>query len=158
MQTAASSHDEELKELRAQRNRIEPKVSDLVAREHVLDVNRERLAAEYGQLTQRIADDLGVDVDALIRDYGPDQPVPVLDDNGRPVPLETGEPGEDDGVDGAERAAGVSGGAGGSVTDTAADTEADGVSGVAERYETVPYVRASTSTTSATTWPSRAMT
>lgn len=142
LQAAASSHDEELKELRAQRNRIEPKVSDLVAREHVLDVNRERLAAEYGQITQRIADDLGVDVDALIRDYGPDQPVPVLDDNGRPVPLETGEPGEDDGVDGAERAAGVSGGAGGSVTDTAADTEADGVSGVAERYETVPYVRA----------------
>ena len=45
-------------------------------------------------------------------------------------------------MDGAERAAGVSGGAGGSVTDTAADTEADGVSGVAERYETVPYVRA----------------
>lgn len=142
LQAAASSHDEELKELRAQRNRIEPKVSDLVAREHVLDVNRERLAAEYGQITQRIADDLGVDVDALIRDYGPDQPVPVLDDNGRPVPLETGEPGEDDGADGAERAAGVSGGAGGSVTDTAANTEADGVSGVAERYETVPYVRA----------------
>ena len=86
LQAAASSHDKELKELRAQRNAIEPKVTDLNGREHALDVNRERLAAEYGQLTQRVQDELGMGLEELVRDYGPDLPVPVLDDDGRPVP------------------------------------------------------------------------
>lgn len=88
LQAAASSHDKELKELRVQRNAIEPKVTDLNGREHALDVNRERLAAEYGQLTQRVQDELGMALEELVRDYGPDVPVPVLDDDGRPVPVE----------------------------------------------------------------------
>lgn len=88
LQAAASSHDEELKELRTRRNAIEPKVTDLNGREHALDVNRERLAAEYGQLTQRVQDELGMGLDELVRDCGPDVPVPVLDDNGQPVPVE----------------------------------------------------------------------
>lgn len=91
LQAAASSHDEELKTLRARRNEIEPKVTDLTGREHVLDVNRERLAAEHGQLTQKVSDELGMTLEELIAGYGPDQPVPVLDDNGNPVPLEEGD-------------------------------------------------------------------
>ena len=88
LQQAVSNHDEELKTLRAQRNALEPKVSDLTGREHALDVNRERLAAEYGQLTQQVSDVLGMSLEELIAEYGPDQPVPVLDDNGNPIPLE----------------------------------------------------------------------
>lgn len=95
LQTAASSHDEELKTLRAQRNEMEPKVTDLVSREHVLDVNRERLAAEHGQLTQKVADDLGMNLDELVSGYGPDQPVPVLDDSGNPVPVDESAEGDD---------------------------------------------------------------
>ena len=53
LQEAASSHDDELKTLRAQRNEIEPKVTDLTGREHALDVNRERLAAAGGQPLQK---------------------------------------------------------------------------------------------------------
>lgn len=99
LQEAASEHDQELAALRAQRNAVEPKVADLSAREHVLDVNRERLAAEYGQLMQKVSDELGLTLEELVRDYGPDQPVPVLDDDGRPVPLEedlTDGPAHDD--------------------------------------------------------------
>ncbi|OZG66398.1 chromosome segregation protein SMC [Bifidobacterium hapali] len=88
LQQTASSHDEELKTLRAQRDELEPVVNDLDKREHTLDVTRERLATEYGQTSQKIADELGVSVDELIREFGPDQPVPVLDDNGLPVPIE----------------------------------------------------------------------
>ena len=126
LQTAVSSHDEELKTLRAQRNEIEPRVAGLQRREHELDVDRERLAAAYGQLTQKVADAVGMGVDELVAQYGPDQPVPVLDDDGRPVPL-------DDGDDAAR-----SDGSG----DAGADGPADGDAAAPVAYRTVPYVRA----------------
>ncbi|KAB7787878.1 chromosome segregation protein SMC [Bifidobacterium cebidarum] len=88
LQAEASSHDDELKALRAQRNAIEPQVTDLTAREHALDVNRERLAMETGQLMQKVSDELGLTLEELVREYGTDQPVPVLDDNGNPVPYD----------------------------------------------------------------------
>lgn len=126
LQAAVSSHDEELKTLRAQRNEIEPRVAGLQRREHELDVDRERLAAAYGQLTQKVADAVGMGLDELVAQYGPDQPVPVLDDDGRPVPL-------DDGDDAAR--SDESG-------DTGADGPADGDAAAPVAYRTVPYVRA----------------
>lgn len=126
LQAAVSSHDEELKTLRAQRNEIEPRVAGLQRREHELDVDRERLAAAYGQLTQKVADAVGMGLDELVAQYGPDQPVPVLDDDGRPVPL-------DDGDDAAR-----SDGSG----DAGADGPADGDAAAPVAYRTVPYVRA----------------
>ena len=126
LQAAVSSHDEELKTLRAQRNEIEPRVAGLQRREHELDVDRERLAAAYGQLMQKVADAVGMGLDELVAQYGPDQPVPVLDDDGRPVPL-------DDGDDAAR-----SDGSG----DAAADGPADGDAAAPVAYRTVPYVRA----------------
>ena len=99
LQAAASSHDEELKALRAQRN-----VTDLTGREHALDVNRERLAAESGQLMQKVSDELGLTLEELVGDYGPEQPVPVLDDEGNPVPLDEteAEAGTEEGETGGE--------------------------------------------------------
>ena len=123
LQSEASSHDDELKALRAKRNDMEPKVADLTAREHALDVNRERLAAEYGQLTQKVSDELGLALEELVRDYGPDQPVPVLDDNGRPVPVQAD-------AESVEASTGLS--------SAAASTEDDEAKTV---YRTVPYVR-----------------
>lgn len=104
LQAAASSHDEELKALRAQRNQIEPKVTDLTGREHALDVNRERLAAESGQLMQKVSDELGLTLEELVSGYGPEQPVPVLDDEGNPVPLDEteAEAGAEEGETGGE--------------------------------------------------------
>ena len=121
LQAAASSHDEELKALRAQRNQIEPKVTDLSGREHALDVNRERLAAESGQLMQKVSDELGLTLEELVSDYGPEQPVPVLDDEGNPVPLDEteAEAGTEEGETGGET----------------------GTNGDSDRFKTVPYNR-----------------
>lgn len=92
LQAQVSAHDQELLELRKERDSLEPQVNKLNESEHRLDLTRERLASEDGQLRQRIRDDLGMDVGELIRTYGPDRPVPVLDDEGNPRPLdETGE-------------------------------------------------------------------
>lgn len=126
LQAAVSSHDEELKTLRAQRNEIEPRVAGLQRREHELDVDRERLAAAYGQLMQKVADAVGMGLDELVAQYGPDQPVPVLDDDGRPVPLDDDE--------GATRSDGSG--------DAGADGPADGDATAPVAYRTVPYVRA----------------
>lgn len=126
LQAAVSSHDEELKTLRAQRNEIEPRVAGLQRREHELDVDRERLAAAYGQLMQKVADVVGMGLDELVAQYGPDQPVPVLDDDGRPVPLDDDE--------GAARSDGSG--------DAGADGPADGDAAAPVAYRTVPYVRA----------------
>ena len=121
LQAAASSHDEELKALRAQRNQIEPKVTDLTGREHALDVNRERLAAESGQLMQKVSDELGLTLEELVSDYGPEQPVPVLDDEGNPLPLDEteAEAGTEEGETGGEA----------------------GTNGDSARFKTVPYNR-----------------
>lgn len=126
LQAAVSSHDEELKTLRAQRNEIEPRVAGLQRHEHELDVDRERLAAAYGQLMQKVADAVGMGLDELVAQYGPDQPVPVLDDDGRPVPLD-----DDEGAARSDESG-----------DTGADGPADGDAAAPVAYRTVPYVRA----------------
>lgn len=85
-QKAASQHDEELTELRGRRNELEPVVTQLTQEEHELDVERERFATQFGQLTQKVNDELGMQVDALVRDFGPDISVPVLNDQGELEP------------------------------------------------------------------------
>ena len=88
LRAKASAHDKELTDLRASRDALEPKVAGLRQDEHGLDLERERLAGEDGRLRQRIQDDLGMEPEELIREYGPDRPVPILDDEGNPVPLD----------------------------------------------------------------------
>ena len=88
LRAKASAHDKELTDLRASRDALEPKVAGLRQDEHGLDLERERLAGEDGRLRQRIQDDLGMEPEELIREYGPDRSVPVLDDEGNPVPLD----------------------------------------------------------------------
>ncbi len=88
LQQEASLHDEELGTLRSQRNELEPRVSALQKQEHDLDVTRERVSTQFGQITQKSLDDFGLSVDNLIANYGPSLPVPVLDDDGRFIPLE----------------------------------------------------------------------
>jgi chromosome segregation protein len=161
---AASSHDAQLKELRTRRDEIEPNVAMLQRREHELDINRERLAAQYGQIEQKVSDTLGMGLDALVDEYGPDKPVPVLDDEGRPIPLERGgKSAVADGA-GASNDAGMADTADSTVSNEASQVPQIGVIGAkddltdasndgyrtgeqrvvidAECYQTVPYVRA----------------
>ncbi|MDO5688441.1 MAG: AAA family ATPase [Pseudoscardovia radai] len=125
VQSEASAHDGELSTLRAERNRLEPIVSALQNDEHDRDVLRERLATEYGALEQKVADALGLDIPTLVADFGPDLPVPVLDDEGRPLPLDDA----DDAADNTDAG-----------TDGGAAYDASGRIDLT-RVRTVPYVR-----------------
>lgn len=124
IQSELSGHDAQLKSLRSERNDLEPQVDQLVKQEHALDVERERLATVHGQLVQRVSDELGMGLEELVQEYGPDKPVPVLDDDGRPVELhpEDAEPSEQ-----------------GEATPEA-PTNAEASDKM--QYRTVPYVRA----------------
>lgn len=91
LQKEASSHDSELAALRSHRNSLEPVVDDLRKKEHDLDVHRERVAAQYGQISQKALDDLGLSLEELMQSYNPSLPVPLLDDSGQPISLESGD-------------------------------------------------------------------
>ncbi|MBW3087290.1 chromosome segregation protein SMC [Bifidobacterium sp. 82T24] len=81
VQRTIAAHDGELARLRARRDELAPTVSTLRVHEHELDLERERLAAEHGQTAQKIRDVLGMGVDDVIREYGPDVPVPLPGDD-----------------------------------------------------------------------------
>ena len=83
-QRTAARNDDELAELRERRGRLEPRVAELRSREHGLDMNRERMASDFEQLESRISESLGMTLEEAVRDYGPDKPVPVLDETGNP--------------------------------------------------------------------------
>ncbi|KAB5606668.1 chromosome segregation protein SMC [Bifidobacterium jacchi] len=142
LQQSASSNDLKLKELREQRNAIEPKVNELNSREHALDVERERLAAEYGQITQKISDALGMTIDETVRDYGPDRRVPVLDDDGRPVPIEERGTDHGDGEASGDGNRGDGGDGDGGDGDGGIAGNGHGNGDDANAYQSVPYVRA----------------
>lgn len=86
LQSAASAHSETLKAMRARRDAVEPQVAELSAREHDLDVRRERADADRARIVDTVRDELGMTVDELVGEYGPDKPVPPVGGEGEPVP------------------------------------------------------------------------
>ncbi|WP_300768188.1 chromosome segregation protein SMC [uncultured Bifidobacterium sp.] len=98
------AHNERLRSLRAQRDALEPEVSSLGAKAHKIDLELQRAESDYDELSRRVADELGMGVDELVAGFGPDRPVPVLDDDGRPVRKSV-----EDGVDDADVGADVTG-------------------------------------------------
>ncbi|PLS28595.1 chromosome segregation protein SMC [Bifidobacterium parmae] len=112
LRAAAAGRNETLRDLRERRNGLEPKVGGLAEREHALDVDRERYAGEYAQIERKTGDELGMSVGELVAEYGPDRPVPVLDEHGRPVPVEHPDAPDADGTnaggaDGSEASAAI---------------------------------------------------
>ncbi|WP_314688303.1 AAA family ATPase [uncultured Bifidobacterium sp.] len=79
--------NERLRALRAERVKVEPEVTRLQMRAHELDLEVQRAAADLDRLAAGVADDVGMGLDELIHAYGPNVPVPVLDDDGNPVPF-----------------------------------------------------------------------
>jgi chromosome segregation protein len=88
---SSSRFDEDLSHLREQRGVIEPQVAALNEREHSLDVDRERLATIFGQLAGRADSEFGLEADALLSEFGPELPGPVLYESGNPVPLDSAD-------------------------------------------------------------------
>lgn len=128
LRASMSEHDGRLRQLRAKRKEWEPQVAQWTKREHDLDIERERLAGEQGAIAQRIADELGLDVAQLVSSYGPDRPVPVLDESGQLVPLPHAESAQS-----------------GEMESQQTDVHASEPVSIADvdpsRYRTVPYVR-----------------
>ncbi|MFC4533609.1 chromosome segregation protein SMC [Sphaerisporangium dianthi] len=76
--------DAELKAVRARVRELAAELDKLVNRAHGNEVARTEQRLRLEQMEQRAMDEYGVEMDALISEYGPDQPVPVAD--GEPVP------------------------------------------------------------------------
>lgn len=73
---AADHNRQELASLRKQRDACEPQITDLTNQEHSLDLEREREATQLGEIEEKASSRTGLSLDDLVRQYGPDQPVP----------------------------------------------------------------------------------
>jgi chromosome segregation protein len=69
--------DERLSDQRALVRGLETELGELTETVHRDDVSRAELRMTIQQLEQRALDELGLDVDALVAEYGPAQPVPA---------------------------------------------------------------------------------
>lgn len=131
MEALASTNDM-LRGLRARRDDLEPRLEDLRSEVHHVDLDMQRTRSAYDELSRKSSEELGMDVNELIRDFGPDRPVPLLDDDGRPIPVD-GDSDDDAAVDGDSDESGGS-------------ADESGGSGESPdspiRYRTVPYDRA----------------
>ncbi|MET8143209.1 chromosome segregation protein SMC [Sphaerisporangium sp. NPDC005288] len=76
--------DAELKAVRVRVRELASELDKLVNRAHGNEVARTEQRLRLEQMEQRAMEEYGVEMDALISEYGPEQPVPVGD--GEPVP------------------------------------------------------------------------
>lgn len=84
----SAGHDTELKTLRERRDAVEPHVERLRLNEHELAVERERVTADLDRLAEQVAERMSCDLEALVAEYGPDQPVTPIataDDDAQPT-------------------------------------------------------------------------
>ncbi|GGK69790.1 chromosome partition protein Smc [Sphaerisporangium melleum] len=81
---ARAAVDAELKAVRARVRELAAELDKLVNRAHGNEVARTEQRLRLEQMEQRAIEEFGVETEALISEYGPDQPVPVAD--GEPVP------------------------------------------------------------------------
>ncbi|MCW2527711.1 MAG: chromosome segregation protein, partial [Pseudonocardiales bacterium] len=84
VQTARATRDKELAEVRTMVRELSAKVERLTDAVHRDEVLRAEQRLRIESLQQRAIDEYGVEPDALVAEYGPDQPVP-------PSSLETAE-------------------------------------------------------------------
>jgi len=73
---ARSAREAELSEVRAAVKRLDADLARLTSEVHRDEVARAEQRLRIEQLESKAAEDFGVDVDTLLAEYGPDQPVP----------------------------------------------------------------------------------
>ncbi len=91
---ARSEADAELANARRSARELAAELQTLVDTVHADEMARAEQRMRIEALATKAMDDLGLEAEALMRDYGPDRPVPVLAQQGDP-----GEPGEQAGTD-----------------------------------------------------------
>jgi chromosome segregation protein len=91
VEAARRTREEELLAVRSRLRELDQELSELVSSVHRDELARAQQRMRLDQLEERAMEELGLDLDALVADFGPHLPVPVLvaDDDG--VPQE-GEP------------------------------------------------------------------
>jgi len=77
---ASKGRTEALKEVRARVRALAGDLDRVVDTAHGAEVTRAEQRMRLEQVVSRAAEEFGVDTDALIAEYGPDVPVPVLDE------------------------------------------------------------------------------
>ncbi|MFD1115882.1 chromosome segregation protein SMC [Sphaerisporangium aureirubrum] len=83
-ETARGEIDTELKAVRVRVRELSTELDRLVNRAHGNEVARTERRMRLEQMETRALEEYGVETEALIREYGPDQPVPLAE--GDPVP------------------------------------------------------------------------
>ncbi|MGV3563509.1 MAG: AAA family ATPase, partial [Nocardioides sp.] len=94
VEEARRGREEELRAVRARLRELAKEHEELVSSVHRDEVARTQQRMRIEQLENRTLEELGLEPDALVADYGPDQLVPLLDAAGA-EPGAAGEDGED---------------------------------------------------------------
>jgi chromosome segregation protein len=91
VEAARRGREEELLAVRARLRQLDAELGELVSSVHRDELARAQQRMRVDQLEERALEELGLDLDALVGDFGPHLPVPVLvaDDDGAP---QEGEP------------------------------------------------------------------
>jgi chromosome segregation protein len=77
-ESARSSREAELTDVRARLRQLESELADLTDSVHRDEMLKTEHRLRMEQLAERALDELGLDLDALVGEYGPDQPIPPL--------------------------------------------------------------------------------
>ena len=86
VEEARRGREEELREVRARLRELAKEHEELVSSVHRDEVARTQQRMRIEQLENRTLEELGLEPDALVADYGPDQLVPLLDAEGTEPP------------------------------------------------------------------------
>jgi len=76
VEQARSGREQQLLSVRAELRRLDKEYNELVTSVHRDEMARTQQRMRIEQLEERALEELGLDADALVADYGPDQPVP----------------------------------------------------------------------------------
>lgn len=82
LQETSSHQQGQLQSLRAQQETLSSQLAQVQQRQTSLDISRERLAVQYGQVEHAIRTDTGLSVEEAIAQFGPDQLAPVYNKDG----------------------------------------------------------------------------
>jgi chromosome segregation protein len=88
VEQARAGREEELRETRERLRDLGRELDELVSSVHRDEMARTQQRMRIEQLEERALDELGLDIDALVADYGPDQLIPVTGEvaEGEPAP------------------------------------------------------------------------
>ena len=99
IELSRSGREDELRQVRARLRELGEEHDQLTSTVHRDEMARAELRLRLEGLETRALEELGLELEALVTEYGPDQPVPVLDADEQPEPAPEPEPVPEDEAD-----------------------------------------------------------